>query len=75
MYVCVCLCVCVCVLKVILFLLKKVQLELSCHPIKLRILSIHKGFHVNGITGELRYDRLKGNRKIGPPYAKSVLYI
>ena len=26
-------------------------------------------------TGELVYDRLNGTRKIGPPYAKSVVYI
>ena len=26
-------------------------------------------------TGELRYDRLNGTRKIGPSYAKSVVYI
>ena len=26
-------------------------------------------------TGELGYDRLNGTRKIGPSYAKSVLYI
>ena len=26
-------------------------------------------------TGELGYDRLNGTRKIGPSYAKSVVYI
>ena len=26
-------------------------------------------------TGELGYDRLNGTRKIGPSYAKSVIYI
>ena len=26
-------------------------------------------------TGELGYDRLNGTRKIGPLYAKSVVYI
>ena len=26
-------------------------------------------------TGELVYDRLNGTRKIGPSYAKSVVYI
>ena len=26
-------------------------------------------------TGELAYDRLNGTRKIGPSYAKSVVYI
>ena len=26
-------------------------------------------------TGELGYDRLIGTRKIGPSYAKSVIYI
>ena len=26
-------------------------------------------------TGELGYDRLSGTRKIGPSYAKSVVYI
>ena len=26
-------------------------------------------------TGDLGYDRLNGTRKIGPSYAKSVLYI
>ena len=29
----------------------------------------------NDITGELGYDRLNGTRKIGPSYAKSVIYI
>ena len=29
----------------------------------------------NGNTGELGYDRLNGTRKIGPSYAKSVVYI
>ena len=29
----------------------------------------------NGTTGELGYDRLNGTRKIGPSYAKSVVYI
>ena len=28
-----------------------------------------------GNTGELGYDRLNGTRKIGPSYAKSVIYI
>ena len=27
------------------------------------------------VTGELGYDRLNGTRKIGPSYAKSVVYI
>ena len=26
-------------------------------------------------TGELGYDRLNGTRKIGPSYAKSIIYI
>ena len=29
----------------------------------------------NTNTGELGYDRLNGTRKIGPSYAKSVVYI
>ena len=29
----------------------------------------------NNNTGELGYDRLNGTRKIGPSYAKSVIYI
>ena len=32
-----------------------------------------KGSYDN--TGELGYDRLNGTRKIGPSYAKSVIYI
>ena len=32
-------------------------------------------FISNSNTGELGYDRLNGTRKIGPSYAKSVVYI
>ena len=34
-------------------------------------------YHVSVLynTGELGYDRLNGIRKIGPSYAKSVVYI
>ena len=32
-------------------------------------------YNHNNNTGELGYDRLNGTRKIGPSYAKSVVYI
>ena len=32
-------------------------------------------FNVLGYTGELGYDRLNGTMKIGPTYAKSIIYI
>ena len=31
--------------------------------------------HENLSAGELGYDRLNGTRKIGPSYAKSIIYI
>ena len=37
--------------------------------------SISFGIAHTCISGELGYDRLNGTRKIGPSYAKSVLYI
>ena len=39
------------------------------------IIIIYFIFDLFEYTGELGYDRLNGTRKIGPSYAKSVVYI
>ena len=44
------------------------------HLYKVHLATITKA-RVQQHTGELGYDRLNGTRKIGPSYAKSVVYI
>ena len=41
----------------------------------LYIYSFHHPYHIYIYTGELAYGRFDGTRKIGPSYAKSVIYI
>ena len=42
---------------------------------KYRIISTIFNVMLNSNTGELEYEGLNGTRKIGPSYAKSVVYI
>ena len=59
-------------LHVYIFLLNQIKIAFAHAIFKLKKEQVTLKLHN---TGELGYDGLNGTRKIGPSYAKSVVYI